>query len=138
VVRSDALVSSCSVVEHCKVSLCYATSYNKSEDEKGFVTAEGDLGTPESLPEPERPPLRHIDKYIRPECPCLSKRYTVAVMTCVGMTYGDVAVGYLRGSVRYVISTSCNVTYKLLAAGSRYVYDWSSLHSMWGNRCRLG
>ncbi|PSN50075.1 Vesicular glutamate transporter 2 [Blattella germanica] len=55
------------------------------DDEKGFVGgAEGELGTPESLPEPERPPLRHIDKYIRPECPCLSKRYTVAVLTCVG------------------------------------------------------
>jgi hypothetical protein len=90
-VRSDALISSCSVVKYCKVSLCYATSYSKSEDEKGFVTAEGDLGTPESLPEPERPPLRHIDKYIRPECPCLSKRYTVAVLTCVGKTYENVA-----------------------------------------------
>ncbi|XP_063241946.1 vesicular glutamate transporter 1 [Bacillus rossius redtenbacheri] len=58
--------------------------YQKSEDEKGFVDAEGELGTPESLPEPERPPLRHIDKYVRPECPCLSKRYTVALLTCVG------------------------------------------------------
>ncbi|KDR19506.1 Vesicular glutamate transporter 2 [Zootermopsis nevadensis] len=56
----------------------------KAEDEKGFVSAEGEIGTPESLPEPERPPLRHIDKYIRPECPCLSKRYTMAVLTCVG------------------------------------------------------
>jgi hypothetical protein len=68
----------------CMLSVCYAPSYSKSEDEKGFVGGEGDLGTPESLPEPERPPLRHIDKYVRPECPCLSKRYTVAVLTCVG------------------------------------------------------
>lgn len=89
-VRSDALVSSCSAVEHCEVSVRYATSYSKSEDEKGFVKAEGDLGTPESLPEPERPPLRHIDKYLRPECPCLSKRYTVAVLTCVGTANGYV------------------------------------------------
>nr|CAD7569121.1 unnamed protein product [Timema californicum] len=59
--------------------------YQKSEDEKGFVGGvEGELGTPESLPEPERPPLRHIDKYVRPECPCLTKRYTVAVLTCIG------------------------------------------------------
>ena len=42
------------------------------------------MGSPDSLPEPERPPLRHIDKYIRPELPCLSKRYTVALLTCVG------------------------------------------------------
>lgn len=41
-------------------------------------------GTPESLPEIERPKLRHIDKYVRAEFPCLSKRYTVAVLTCVG------------------------------------------------------
>ncbi|KAG8222816.1 hypothetical protein J437_LFUL005022 [Ladona fulva] len=52
----------------------------KSEE---FPGQEG-AGTPDSLPEPERPPLRHIDKYIRPECPCLSKRYTVAVLTCIG------------------------------------------------------
>ena len=37
------------------------------------------------MPLPERPPLRPIDKYIKPECPCLSKRYTVAVLTCLGM-----------------------------------------------------
>ncbi|XP_052129836.1 vesicular glutamate transporter 1 isoform X1 [Frankliniella occidentalis] len=41
-------------------------------------------GTPDSLPERERPKLRHIDKYVRAELPCLSKRYTVAVLTCVG------------------------------------------------------
>jgi hypothetical protein len=68
----------------CAVSVCYAHRYSKPEDEKGFVGGEGELGTPESLPEPERPPLRHIDKYVRPECPCLSKRYTVAVLTCIG------------------------------------------------------
>lgn len=43
-----------------------------------------DASTPDSLPEPERPPLRTIDKYIRPECPCLSKRITVALLTCLG------------------------------------------------------
>jgi hypothetical protein len=68
----------------CVVAVCYAHTYSKSEDEKGFVSGEGELGTPESLPEPERPPLRHIDRYIRPECPCLSKRYTLALLTCVG------------------------------------------------------
>jgi ACS family sodium-dependent inorganic phosphate cotransporter-like MFS transporter 6/7/8 len=71
-------------VGHYFVPVWYALSYSKSEDEKGFVGGEGELGTPDSLPEPERPPLRHIDKYVRPECPCLSKRYTVAVLTCIG------------------------------------------------------
>ncbi|KAF4520610.1 hypothetical protein B566_EDAN006021 [Ephemera danica] len=56
--------------------------YQKSE-EQGF--GGGEIRTPEeALPEPERPPLRHIDKYIRPELPCLSKRYTVATLTCIG------------------------------------------------------
>lgn len=33
----------------------------------------------------ERPPLRHIDKYVKAECPCLSTvRYTIALMTCLG------------------------------------------------------
>lgn len=34
----------------------------------------------------ERPPLRHIDKYVRPECPCcdMTKRFTVAVLASVG------------------------------------------------------
>ena len=37
-----------------------------------------DLEMPEEFPELERPPLRKIDKYCTPECPCcnLSKRYT--------------------------------------------------------------
>lgn len=34
----------------------------------------------------ERPPLRHIDKYVRPECPCcdMTKRFTVAVLASLG------------------------------------------------------
>lgn len=34
--------------------------------------------------EPERPALRHIDTYCKPECPCLTKRYTVALLACIG------------------------------------------------------
>lgn len=49
------------------------------EDEKGYGRASFD-----SLPEPERPPLRHIDTYCMPDCPCLSKRYTIAVLACLG------------------------------------------------------
>ncbi|XP_044734468.1 vesicular glutamate transporter 1-like [Chrysoperla carnea] len=50
---------------------------------EGF-SGKGGMDSPDSLPSPERPPLRHIDKYIKPECPCLSKRYTVAILTCLG------------------------------------------------------
>lgn len=38
----------------------------------------------DTLPSPVRPPLRHIDQYIKPEIPNLSKRYTIAILTCVG------------------------------------------------------
>jgi ACS family sodium-dependent inorganic phosphate cotransporter-like MFS transporter 6/7/8 len=41
-------------------------------------------GSPDSFEEIERPPLRRIDKYTRAECPCLSQRYTIAMMTCIG------------------------------------------------------
>ncbi|KAI8422259.1 hypothetical protein MSG28_006146 [Choristoneura fumiferana] len=42
-----------------------------------------DLETP---PSPDRPPPRHIDKYIRAELPCLSARYTVALLACFGFS----------------------------------------------------
>lgn len=40
--------------------------------------------SPMSFEEIERPPLRHIDKYVKAECPCLSQRYTIALMACLG------------------------------------------------------
>lgn len=43
-----------------------------------------DPGSPASFDEIERPPLRHIDKYCRAEIPCLTHRYTVAMLTCIG------------------------------------------------------
>jgi hypothetical protein len=43
-----------------------------------------DDDSPCSFEEIERPPLRHIDKYLKAECPCLSTRYTIALMTCLG------------------------------------------------------
>lgn len=52
-----------------------------SFDEKQGVKIED---IPDDLPEPARPPLRHIDQYVKAECPCLSQRYTVAVLTCIG------------------------------------------------------
>ncbi|XP_001603704.2 vesicular glutamate transporter 1 [Nasonia vitripennis] len=51
------------------------------EGERGGLSRQGTL---DSLPEPERPPLRHIDTYCMPECPCLSKRYTIALLACIG------------------------------------------------------
>merc|ERR1719357_1091238 len=41
---------------------------------------------PDDFPELERPPLRKIDKYCQPECPCcsLTKRYTQAILVMFG------------------------------------------------------
>ncbi|KAJ8976161.1 hypothetical protein NQ317_002049 [Molorchus minor] len=46
--------------------------------------AADDASSPESLPDHDRPPPRLIDKYIRPELPYLSKRVTVALLSCMG------------------------------------------------------
>ncbi|XP_078048454.1 vesicular glutamate transporter [Augochlora pura] len=58
-----------------------------SKDNKGFEQEERGYsrqGSYESFAEHERPPLRHIDTYCKPECPCLSKRYTIATLACIG------------------------------------------------------
>nr|CAG4643905.1 EOG090X04X8 [Lepidurus arcticus] len=59
--------------------------FAKNEDEKGFIQHE-ELGSPDSMPELEKPPLRKIDMYIRPDCPCcnMTKRYTIALMASIG------------------------------------------------------
>lgn len=57
--------------------------FSYTEDYSG--SGEFGLQSPaESLASPVRPPLRHIDRYIKPEIPNLSKRYTIAILTCVG------------------------------------------------------
>ncbi|XP_021203259.1 vesicular glutamate transporter 1 [Bombyx mandarina] len=53
-------------------------------DQKGYQMYDGDdLETP---PSPDRPPPRPIDKYVRAQCPCLSARYTVALLACFGFS----------------------------------------------------
>lgn len=53
---------------------------------KGYGGADdGGADSPMSFEEIERPPLRHIDKYVRAECPCIkTTRFTIALMTCLG------------------------------------------------------
>ncbi|XP_044254276.1 vesicular glutamate transporter 1 isoform X2 [Tribolium madens] len=65
------------------------TFRNVQHDQFGVPVKKGsegadDVSSPESMPDYDPPPLRHIDKYIRPECPCLSKRATVALFSCLG------------------------------------------------------
>jgi MFS transporter, ACS family, solute carrier family 17 (sodium-dependent inorganic phosphate cotransporter), member 6/7/8 len=50
----------------------------------GMYDDENAPESPMSFEELERPPLRHIDKYTKAECPCLSQRYTIALMACLG------------------------------------------------------
>ena len=86
-------------------SICLLPSpFSKQEDEKGFITTDGgggggggvvgELGSPESLPELERPPLRKIDQYLRPDCPCcnMTKRYTVAFLASIGTITNETAL----------------------------------------------
>uniref|UniRef100_A0A6P7FDR5 Vesicular glutamate transporter 1 n=1 Tax=Diabrotica virgifera virgifera TaxID=50390 RepID=A0A6P7FDR5_DIAVI len=57
------------------------------KQEKGDVNASGtiaDVSSPDSLPDFERPAPRKIDEYIRAELPYLSKRATVALLSCLG------------------------------------------------------
>lgn len=52
---------------------------------KGYGADDGGGDSPMSFEEIERPPLRHIDKYVRAECPCIkTTRFTIALMTCLG------------------------------------------------------
>lgn len=46
----------------------------------------GEAGTPESLETVERRRYNHrrVDDYCRAQCPCLSARFTVSVMACLG------------------------------------------------------
>ncbi|XP_059613523.1 vesicular glutamate transporter 1 [Phlebotomus argentipes] len=63
--------------------------YEQMDDGTGAIGGGGyaDEGpeSPMSYDDYERPPLRHIDKYLKAECPCFSTvRYTIALMTCLG------------------------------------------------------
>jgi MFS transporter, ACS family, solute carrier family 17 (sodium-dependent inorganic phosphate cotransporter), member 6/7/8 len=68
------------------------SDYQQMDGEGGIVQGGGGYGgyednapeSPASFEEIERPPLRHIDKYTKAECPCLSQRYTIAMMACLG------------------------------------------------------
>ena len=66
----------------------------------------GELGSPESLPEMERPPLRKIDMYIRPDCPCcnMTKRYTVAFLASIGKIWFNKHVSIWNIQVIYEIA----------------------------------
>lgn len=54
-------------------------------DTGGYRADDGGGDSPMSFDEIERPPLRHIDKYVKAQCPCIkTTRFTIALMTCLG------------------------------------------------------
>lgn len=55
-----------------------------SQPKHGYDNVNGELDSPTSFDEIERPPLRHIDKYVRAEFFGLSARFTVAFMAMLG------------------------------------------------------
>lgn len=55
-----------------------------SAPKQGYDNVNGDIDSPTSFDEIERPPLRHIDKYVRAEIYGMSARYTVAFMAMMG------------------------------------------------------
>lgn len=55
-----------------------------SAPKHGYDNVNGEMDSPTSFDEIERPPLRHIDKYVRAEMFGLSARYTVALMAMMG------------------------------------------------------
>lgn len=55
-----------------------------SQPKHGYDNVGGDIDSPASFDEIERPPLRHIDKYVRAELFGLSARFTVAFMAMMG------------------------------------------------------
>ncbi|XP_056634797.1 vesicular glutamate transporter 1 [Diorhabda sublineata] len=63
----------------------FTPSSLKQEKVDGITTDHvADVSSPESLPDFERAPPRKIDEYIRAELPYLSKRATVALLSCLG------------------------------------------------------
>ncbi|XP_031624157.1 vesicular glutamate transporter 1 [Contarinia nasturtii] len=55
-----------------------------NQPKHGYDNVNGDMDSPTSFDEIERPPLRHVDKYCRAQCLNLSARYTVAFMAMMG------------------------------------------------------
>lgn len=55
-----------------------------SAPKHGYDNVNGDIDSPTSFDEIERPPLRHVDKYLRAEIFGWTARYTVAFMAMMG------------------------------------------------------
>ncbi|CAG0893296.1 unnamed protein product [Darwinula stevensoni] len=73
-----------------------------------------------SIPDRERPPLRKIDKYVQPNCPCcnLSKRYTMAVLASFGFM---VTFGIRTNLGMAIVQMTSNVT-----DSGKPEFDWSA------------
>lgn len=87
--RSLKITDKCVKLTTARVFFCYSHYRLEKFDtfstpKHGYDNVNGDLDSPASFDEIERPPLRHIDKYVRAELCGLSARYTVAFMAMMG------------------------------------------------------
>lgn len=68
--------------------LCYRNRYDDFDAPRKLSGdpnhPANDLSSPESIQSVERPPLRYVDMYIMPEIPGITKRNTVALLSCMG------------------------------------------------------
>ncbi|CAG0899891.1 unnamed protein product, partial [Cyprideis torosa] len=93
------LIRVCDVIAGDEVSSAHSRDLNPSVDEDAFEmearqrrVAEG--GTGYSM-DRERPPIRKIDMFLRPDCPCcnMSKRYTMAILVLIVHILAPTLVG---------------------------------------------
>lgn len=72
------------ILERNQSSLNYSTEKFDQfpESREGYETVGSEPGSPSD--EIERPPLRHIDKYMKPQFFGLTARYTVSIMAMIG------------------------------------------------------
>lgn len=73
-------------VTHFLLYFLYWSSVEKfdqfPEAKDGYETMGSESGSPSE--EFERPPLRHVDKYLKPQFFGLTARYTVSIMAMIG------------------------------------------------------
>ncbi|CRL01215.1 CLUMA_CG014417, isoform A [Clunio marinus] len=108
--------------------------YEQMDGEGGVQGGGGMYGdnvpdSPMSFEEMERPPLRHIDKYTKAECPCLpTQRYTIALMACLGfiISFGmRCNMGMAKLQLEHKNGPNESHPHNITLGGSEIKFKWS-------------
>jgi len=108
--------------------------------EGGGRVGDSSTALPEEYPDLDRPPLRKIDKYCQPECPCcnISKRYTQAVLVMVGfiISFGircNVGVATVKMMEKHTVNKTQlhNATHNADSSSSNTTEDHSISEFHW-------